>query len=129
MDINNLAISERTPVGSVIYTLEGSDPENGPVHFGLEGTDVLKVNSNTGAVTVVKPLDYEVGKSCSRNTLNPVPTNLTSFISFVLARPTRPCTSMSPSRTRSKEAATTRSQSPPISSSWTKTTTPRASRM
>lgn len=60
MDINNLALSEKTPVGSVVYTLEGSDPENSSVHFNLEGTDVLKVNRNTGAVTVVKPLDYEV---------------------------------------------------------------------
>lgn len=62
MDMNNLAISERTPVGREIYILKGSDPENGPVHFALEGTDVLQVNRNTGAVTVVKPLDYEVSE-------------------------------------------------------------------
>lgn len=60
MDMNNLAISEKTPVGNVIFTLEGSDPENRTVHFDLQGTDALKVNRNTGDVTVVKPLDYEV---------------------------------------------------------------------
>lgn len=62
VDINNLAISENTPVGNVIATLEGWDPENSTVHYDLEGTDLLKVNRNTGAVTVVKPLDYEVSK-------------------------------------------------------------------
>lgn len=61
MDMNNLAISEKTAVGTVIYQLGGSDPEQSPVHFDLQGTDVLKVNPDTGDVTVVKPLDYEVG--------------------------------------------------------------------
>ncbi|KAL3278344.1 hypothetical protein HHI36_013675, partial [Cryptolaemus montrouzieri] len=59
MDMNNLAISEKTPVGSLIYTLEGSDPENDTIHFHLEGSDSLEVNPDTGDVTVVKPLDYE----------------------------------------------------------------------
>ncbi|XP_049820113.1 cadherin-87A isoform X2 [Aethina tumida] len=59
MDMNNLAISEKTAVGTVIYQLGGSDPEQSPVHFDLQGTDVLKVNPDTGDVTVVKPLDYE----------------------------------------------------------------------
>ncbi|XP_045467864.1 cadherin-87A isoform X2 [Harmonia axyridis] len=63
MDMNNLAISEATPVGSVIYTLEGSDPENRTVLFRLEGTDVLKVNPKTGDVTVAKPLDYEANST------------------------------------------------------------------
>lgn len=63
LDINNLVISERTPVGEVIFKLEGTDPENGPVHFGLHGTDLLKVNRDTGDVTVVKPLDREVRTS------------------------------------------------------------------
>ncbi|XP_044756698.1 cadherin-87A [Coccinella septempunctata] len=63
MDMNNLAISEATPVGSVIYTLEGSDPENGTVHFKLEGTDVLQVNAENGDVTVAKPLDFEANST------------------------------------------------------------------
>ncbi|XP_017767839.1 PREDICTED: cadherin-87A isoform X2 [Nicrophorus vespilloides] len=60
LDINNLALAETTPVGTVVFTLEGSDPENSTVHFGLNGTDLLKVNRDTGAVTVVKPLDREI---------------------------------------------------------------------
>ncbi|CAH0559618.1 unnamed protein product [Brassicogethes aeneus] len=63
MDMHNLAISEKTPVGSVIYRLEGSDPENSPVHFDLKGTDVLKVDPDSGEVTVVKPLDYEANNT------------------------------------------------------------------
>lgn len=59
MDMNNFPVSETTPVGTVIYTLEGSDPENSTVQFDLEGTDVLKVNRKTGEVTVIKPLDRE----------------------------------------------------------------------
>lgn len=65
MDMNNLVIPENIPVESNIYRLQGTDPENSPVYFGLEGTDVLKVNRITGDVTVVKPLDYE-----QNNTLN-----------------------------------------------------------
>lgn len=65
--MNNLAISEATPVGSVIYTLEGSDPENGTVLFRLDGTDVLQVNAKTGDVTVAKPLDYEVSSKIFMN--------------------------------------------------------------
>ncbi|CAG9836975.1 unnamed protein product [Diabrotica balteata] len=65
MDMNNLVLSENTPVDSVIYTLQGTDPENSPVHYGISGTDTLNVNSTTGEVTVVKPLDYE-----KNNTLN-----------------------------------------------------------
>ncbi|KAK9891761.1 hypothetical protein WA026_016559 [Henosepilachna vigintioctopunctata] len=59
MDMNNLAISEKTPIGSVIYSLEGSDPENGTLKFQLNGTDSLHVDPTSGDVTVVKPLDYE----------------------------------------------------------------------
>lgn len=64
LDMNNLALSERTPVGEVVFTLEGTDPEGSPVHFGLHGTDLLEVNRDTGKVTVVKPLDYEVSSFC-----------------------------------------------------------------
>lgn len=68
--MNNLAISEKTPVGTVIYRLEGTDPENSRVHFDLQGTDVLQVNQNTGEVTVVKPLDYEVNPIFSHSFCN-----------------------------------------------------------
>ncbi|XP_074032325.1 cadherin 87A [Leptinotarsa decemlineata] len=65
MDMNNLVIPENTPVGTVIYSLQGNDPENSRVHYDLQGTDVLQVDHTTGEVTVVKPLDYE-----KNNTLN-----------------------------------------------------------
>lgn len=61
LDMNNIVIPENTPVGTMIYTLQGTDPENSPVHYDLQGTDALKVDHATGDVTVVKPLDYEVG--------------------------------------------------------------------
>lgn len=60
LDMNNQALSEKTPVGEVVFTLEGTDPEGGPVHYGLHGTDLLKVDRDTGEVRVVKPLDHEV---------------------------------------------------------------------
>lgn len=58
--MNNVVLPENTNVGDVVYKLEGSDPENSPVHFGLRGTDLLKVNKDTGDVTLVKPLDREI---------------------------------------------------------------------
>lgn len=58
--MNNLVLSEKTPVGEVVFTLEGTDPEGSPVHYGMHGTDLLQVNRDTGEVKVVKPLDHEV---------------------------------------------------------------------
>lgn len=59
-DMNNLALSEATPVGWIVYTLEGYDPEGGEITFGLVGTDNFMVNPKTGEVKVVKALDREV---------------------------------------------------------------------
>lgn len=47
-DLNNLILSESTEVGSIIGRLEGSDPENSDVSFGILGNDVFEVNSTTG---------------------------------------------------------------------------------
>lgn len=58
--MNNQVLSEKTPVGEIVFKLEGSDPEGGPVHYGLHGTDLFKVDRNTGDVITVKPLDHEV---------------------------------------------------------------------
>lgn len=58
--MNNLALSETTPVGSIVYKLEGYDPENSNVTFGIINSDYFKVNSITGEVEVIKPLDREV---------------------------------------------------------------------
>ncbi len=59
-DMNNLALSEATPVGTVVYTLEGFDPENSEVMYGLIGTNNFMVDPKTGDVEIVKPLDREV---------------------------------------------------------------------
>lgn len=58
--MNNLVIPENTPPGTIVYTLEASDPENSSIRYDIYGTDVLKVDHISGNVTVVKPLDYEV---------------------------------------------------------------------
>ena len=36
-NMNQHRIKENTPVGSVIYTLVGTDPEGSPVRYGLSG--------------------------------------------------------------------------------------------
>lgn len=59
-DMNNLALSETTPLNSVVYRLEGYDPESGSVTFGLIGTENFEVNPTTGEVKLVKQLDREV---------------------------------------------------------------------
>ncbi|KAJ6636635.1 Cadherin-87A [Pseudolycoriella hygida] len=64
-DMNNLALSEATPVGTVVYRLEGFDPEESDVTYGLIGTDNFKVDSKTGDVEVVKPLDRELHDTLS----------------------------------------------------------------
>ena len=58
-DMNQHTIVENTPVGTVIYTLKGEDPEDSAVRFGLQGTDKFSVDPVTGDVTVVKDIDRE----------------------------------------------------------------------
>nr|XP_053634394.1 LOW QUALITY PROTEIN: cadherin-87A-like [Cherax quadricarinatus] len=58
-DMNLHVVSEDTPVGAAVYTLKASDPEGGPVTFGMSGSDRLRVDPDTGIVTVAKPLDRE----------------------------------------------------------------------
>lgn len=66
-DMNNLALSEATPVGWVVYKLEGYDPEGGEVTFGLIGSENFAVDSKTGEVKVTKALDREVSTlECSK---------------------------------------------------------------
>lgn len=62
-DMNNRVVSENTAIGTVIYTLQASDPENSSITYDLRGTDALQVDHKTGKVTVIKSLDYEVGKT------------------------------------------------------------------
>ncbi|KAG7153827.1 Cadherin-87A-like [Homarus americanus] len=58
-DMNLHVVSEDTPVGAAVYTLKASDPEGGPVKYGLTGSDRLKVDPSTGVVTINRPLDRE----------------------------------------------------------------------
>lgn len=58
--MNNLALSEATPVGWTVYKLEGYDPEGGEITFGLVGSDNFMVEPKTGEVKVIKSLDREV---------------------------------------------------------------------
>jgi hypothetical protein len=58
-DMNQHTLLENTPVGSVIYTLKGEDPEGSPVRFGLKGTDKLSVDPVSGEVRVEKLVDRE----------------------------------------------------------------------
>ncbi|XP_037891980.1 cadherin-87A [Glossina fuscipes] len=56
---NNLVLSESTPVGTVVYQLEGSDPEGSNVTFGSIGSDHFRVDPISGNITLIKPLDRE----------------------------------------------------------------------
>lgn len=58
--IDLAVIPENTPVGTSVFRLEGVDPENSPVYYGIEGTDLLSVDRNTGDVTVINNIDREV---------------------------------------------------------------------
>ena len=58
-DMNQHTLLENTPVGTVIYTLKGEDPEGSKVIFGLKGTDKLSVDPSSGEVKVEKPIDRE----------------------------------------------------------------------
>ncbi|XP_020779374.2 cadherin-related family member 1 [Boleophthalmus pectinirostris] len=57
------SLSEDTPVGTQIYCLNGTDPEGNTVSYGLSfdpGTkEYFRVNSRTGNVTLIEPLDRE----------------------------------------------------------------------
>ncbi|XP_070490349.1 cadherin-87A isoform X2 [Chironomus tepperi] len=64
-DMNNLALSEMTPLDSIVYRLEGYDPEGGNVTFGLIGSENFQVDAVTGDVKLVKELDRETHETLS----------------------------------------------------------------
>ena len=71
-------VFEDTPVGTVVYTLQGRDPEGSPLEFTISG-DYFSVNRVTGDITLVKALDRE-----TRDVINVVITiSVTSL--FLLA--------------------------------------------
>lgn len=60
--MDNEALSENVPVGQSVYKLEGinSFGNDNDLIYGIEETDHFEVDSITGVVTIVKPLDHEV---------------------------------------------------------------------
>lgn len=58
--MNNLALSESTALNSIVYKLEGFDPEGGNVTFGIVGSENFDVNPTSGEVKLIKELDREV---------------------------------------------------------------------
>ncbi|XP_061400398.1 cadherin-87A [Musca vetustissima] len=62
---NNIVLSESTPVGTVVYKLEGSDPEGSNITFGSIGSEHFEVDPLSGNITLIKPLDREEKDSLS----------------------------------------------------------------
>lgn len=58
-NIDLSVVSENTPVGTNIYQLKATDPENSRLTFGIEGTSLLRVDARTGVVSVNQPIDRE----------------------------------------------------------------------
>ncbi|XP_064554772.1 cadherin-87A isoform X4 [Drosophila montana] len=57
--LNNIVLYENVPVGTVVFRLEGYDPEQSNVTFGSIGSDHFSVDPVSGNITLVKPLDRE----------------------------------------------------------------------
>ncbi|XP_030572028.1 cadherin-87A [Drosophila novamexicana] len=57
--LNNIVLYENVPVGTVVFRLEGFDPEQSNVTFGSIGSDHFSVDPVSGNITLVKPLDRE----------------------------------------------------------------------
>lgn len=55
-----LLLLESTPVGTVVFTLKGHDPEKLDVKYGIQLTDKFVVDPRTGNMSLAKPLDREV---------------------------------------------------------------------
>ncbi|XP_019638688.1 PREDICTED: cadherin-related family member 1-like [Branchiostoma belcheri] len=63
-NMQHLAIREDTPVGTVVYTLHGSDPEGQTVYYGIEGDigrEHFTVDRLSGTVTLKEAFDRELG--------------------------------------------------------------------
>ncbi|RWS15955.1 cadherin-87A-like protein [Dinothrombium tinctorium] len=52
-------IQENTPIGTSAFQLVAKDPEGSELKYGIEGTDLLEVNSRNGKVFVAKNIDRE----------------------------------------------------------------------
>ncbi|CAL1599657.1 unnamed protein product [Knipowitschia caucasica] len=63
-NMNLFSISEDTPVGSLVYVLNGTDPEDDPVWYGLSfdqgSREYFRAEPQSGNVTLVQELDREL---------------------------------------------------------------------
>lgn len=57
--IDLTTINENTPVNTYVFQLVAHDPENTPVSYELDGTDLFRVDRRTGIVYVAKSIDRE----------------------------------------------------------------------
>ncbi|XP_037950631.1 cadherin-87A [Teleopsis dalmanni] len=61
--LNNIVLFENVAVGTVVYKLEGYDPEGSNVTFGSIGSENFEVDPISGNITLIKPLDREEKES------------------------------------------------------------------
>ncbi|XP_011505905.1 PREDICTED: cadherin-23 [Ceratosolen solmsi marchali] len=57
-DMARLAVSEGTPPGAPVYTLQAEDPEGSRLHYSISG-EHFTVDRETGVVVLRRPLDRE----------------------------------------------------------------------
>ncbi|KAI1297890.1 Cadherin-87A [Halotydeus destructor] len=57
--IDLTTVKENSPIGSVVYTLKATDPEDSKLTYGISGTEYFRVHPATGVVTVIKHIDRE----------------------------------------------------------------------
>ncbi|XP_012288169.1 cadherin-87A [Orussus abietinus] len=57
-DMARMAVSEGTPPGAPVYTLQGEDPEGSRLHYSISG-EYFSVDRETGVVVLRKALDRE----------------------------------------------------------------------
>ncbi|XP_065199853.1 cadherin-87A [Planococcus citri] len=62
-NLDNTVILEDTPVGAIIGTLSGTDPEGSELRYGIENTDFFSVDPITGEVKLKKSLNREANAS------------------------------------------------------------------
>uniref|UniRef100_A0A8C7PCC4 Photoreceptor cadherin n=1 Tax=Oncorhynchus mykiss TaxID=8022 RepID=A0A8C7PCC4_ONCMY len=83
------SLTEDTPVGTEIYTLNGTDPEGQEVRYGLSfepgAKEYFRVEPKSGNITLVEQLDREVTEKVTvfvmdANDERPVFKNLPSFL-------------------------------------------------
>ena len=65
---DSVNVSEKLPVGRIIYRANATDPDQGPngnITYSIikdSGEEIFKINPISGAITLIKPLDYEKTK-------------------------------------------------------------------